>query len=106
MSMKVTKKSVMENYKCIKVGYCKLDNLTRHLTPIVHTEGVYGWNADIYDVGDGYAIVTGYRPFGKTINSKHILALNLRAEQIDNCVFGEITPFDVITVLKNLYEEV
>ena len=28
-----------------------------------HTEGVYGWNADIYEFGQ-FAICTGYRAFG------------------------------------------
>lgn len=33
-----------------------------------YTAGVYGWNADIYEF-DTFAIVTGYRPFGKDILS-------------------------------------
>lgn len=49
----------------IKVGYCGLQQLLRCETPIAYTTNAYGWAADVYDVGDGVAIVTGYAPFGR-----------------------------------------
>lgn len=33
-------------------------------TPIAYTVRREGWAADIYDIGGGVAIVTGYAPFG------------------------------------------
>lgn len=48
----------------ICIGYCDLQYLLRKESRIGYTAGVYGWNADVYDVGNGVAIVTGYRPFG------------------------------------------
>lgn len=49
----------------IKVNYCKLQQLLRCEDPIAYTTNAYGWAADVYDVGDGVAIVTGYAPFGR-----------------------------------------
>lgn len=69
MKIKTTKKSVMgTNARVYEVSYCGLDFLLKYKTPIAYTCGVYGWNADIYSVGC-VAITTGYRPFGKRIDS-------------------------------------
>lgn len=68
MKFRTTQKAVKENFtKVIKVGYCSLQKLLTYETPIAYTCGVYGWNADIYNFGD-VAIVTGYRPFGKSVD--------------------------------------
>ena len=64
MKTQITQKAVKANYdKIISVSYCRLQYLLDWVTPIAYTAGVYGWNADIYDI-NGVAIVTGYRPFG------------------------------------------
>lgn len=65
MKYKTTKKAVMAGYNTvISVGYCDLQKLLSCRKPIAYTAGVYGWNADIYDIGNDVALVTGYRPFG------------------------------------------
>ena len=64
MAMELKKKDVMENYFTISIGYCDLQRLLRYEDKIGYTCGVYGWNADIYVLGN-VAIVTGYRPFGE-----------------------------------------
>lgn len=56
----------------ICIGYCDLQYLLRGESRIGYTAGVYGWNADVYDVGNGVAIVTGNRPFGD-IRPRHSL---------------------------------
>lgn len=64
MKFRATQKAIKESYsKIIGVGYCDLQSLLNFKSPIAYICGVYGWNADIYDI-DGVAIVTGYRPFG------------------------------------------
>ena len=64
MKFKTTRKEINQNYKnVICVGYCQAQDLLRGKNPIAYNAGVYGWNADIYDV-NGVAIVTGYQPFG------------------------------------------
>lgn len=64
MKAKVTKKQVMSyNSKVLEVGYCGLQSLLSRFSPQYYTCGVYGWNADIYEI-ENMCICTGYRPFG------------------------------------------
>ena len=66
MKVQVTAKSVRESYAhIIQIGYCDAQTLLRCAPPHFYTCGVYGWNANVHDVGGGVAIVTGYRPFGE-----------------------------------------
>lgn len=66
MKFKTTKKDIMRNYYCIKVGYCELQRLLSCVAPTAYTCGTYGWNADVYTFEDSNtAIITGYRPFGE-----------------------------------------
>ena len=65
LKVQVTKKQIVDNYKnVISVGYCDLQYLLRFKDARFYTAGVYGWNADIYEINYNTAIVTGYRPFG------------------------------------------
>ena len=64
MKAKVTKKQVMSyNSNVLEIGYCGLQSLLSRFSPQYYTCGVYGWNADIYEIGN-MCICTGYRPFG------------------------------------------
>ena len=68
MKSNVTKKYVnaVYDYK-FSVPYCNLQCLLALEDPYYYTSGVYGWNADIYNIsfaGVNACIVTGYRPFG------------------------------------------
>ena len=44
------------------VGYCKAQFLLMYSRKVGYNAGVYGWNYDVYIVGDD-VIITGYRPF-------------------------------------------
>ena len=67
---RTTKKAVLANYQDVIVTpYCHLQKELAHHSPRYYTAGVYGWNADIYEVehnGEIVAICTGYRPFGNS----------------------------------------
>ena len=66
MKFRTTQKAIRENYNTIIcVPYCGLQNLLNHESPVAYTVRREGWAADIYDMGGGVAIVTGYAPFGK-----------------------------------------
>ena len=84
MKFKTTQKAIKEGYSnIIKVGYCSLQYLLYYKKPIAYTCGVYGWNADIYDVGCGVAICTGYRPFGNVeVDYELSKEYNEKAEKI------------------------
>lgn len=80
---KLTKKWVNETFDTVLcIGYCKLDNILKNVNNSHfegHTEGVYGWNCDIYSFyhnGERIAIVTGSRPFGKKCNYEIVKEYN------------------------------
>ena len=65
MKFKTTQKEIRANYnKIICVPYCGLQTLLNYESPVAYTVRREGWAADIYDMGGGVAIVTGYAPFG------------------------------------------
>lgn len=65
MKFKTTQKEIRANYPTvISVPYCGLQNLLNYESPVAYTVRREGWAADIYDVGGGVAIATGYAPFG------------------------------------------
>ena len=65
MKFRVTQKDIKANFdKIISVPYCSFQNLLCWESPVAYTARREGWAADIYDMGEGVAIVTGYAPFG------------------------------------------
>ena len=86
MRTRTTMKSIRMNYNCYAVGYCELYHLLRYLKPQHYTAGVYGWNADIYIIGNS-AIVTGYRPFGKKVDHSLCKGYDEKARKVlkDEC---------------------
>ena len=65
MKFRVTQKEIKANFdKIVSVPYCGLQNLLNFESPVAYTARREGWAADIYDMGGGVAIVTGYAPFG------------------------------------------
>lgn len=65
MKFKTTQKTIRANYgTIICVPYCGLQDLLNYENPVAYTVRPEGWAADIYDMGGGVAIVTGYAPFG------------------------------------------
>lgn len=84
MKFKTTQKAVKEGYRnIIRIGYCDLQYLLYYKNPVAYTSGGYGWNADIYDVGCGVAICTGYRPFGNVkIDYELVREYDEKAEKI------------------------
>lgn len=66
MKFKTTQKEIRANYnKIICVPFCGLQNLLNYEIPVAYTVRREGWAADIYDMGGGVAIVTGYAPIRK-----------------------------------------
>lgn len=95
MKYKTTKKAVMERHvACVSVGYCNLQKLLNYVSPNAYTCGVYGWNADIYDVSGGYAIVTGYRPFGKSASYELCQKYEKLADKINERYLADELNYD------------
>ena len=81
MKFKTTKRAVMDGHDyVIATGYCAVWDLLRLESPAAYTEGVYGWNADVYSFDDiNVAITTGPRPFGNLKASSETLEKFKRA---------------------------
>lgn len=68
MNKTLTKKAVKElNMPILSVGYCNLQSLLKYISPIGHSESVYGWDCDYFNIC-GTIISTGYRPIGTSID--------------------------------------
>lgn len=90
MKFRTTRKEIMNGFNHVLcVGYADLDSLLNLLSPVGYTCGRDGWNADVYDLAPvelyGWAIVSGYRPFGN-LRVKHETAesYNKAAREIMN----------------------
>ena len=86
MKDRVTQKEIKANFnKIICVPYCSLQNLLYCESPDAYTTRREGWAADIYDMGGGVAIVTGYAPFGNIRPTYELLKrYEKQAESIRN----------------------
>lgn len=84
MKARTTQKFVKRiNRHVIWLYYCEAQNLLRYSAPALYTAGVYGWNADVYNVGAD-AVVTGYRPFGDVRPDPELVKrYDAAAEKID-----------------------
>lgn len=65
LKVQVTKKQIKDNYRnVICVGNLNLYYLLRFKEARFYTAGMYGWNADVYEINNNTVIVMGDRPFG------------------------------------------
>ncbi len=86
MKIKVTARQVKECFSNVyNVSYCGIQYIEQYLPQLMYTCGIYGWNSDIYDCGNGYAISTGYRPCGnKSIDYDISKKYNERFSRLKN----------------------
>lgn len=106
MKFKTTQKAIKEGYnKILCIGYCDLQYLLYYKNPVAYTSGVYGWNADVYDIGGGIAICTGYRPIGN-IRPNHNLQKEYdeKAEKIV-LSWNEYEHDEILKILDDLLNE-
>jgi len=92
MKYKTTKKAVMAGYGTIyAIGYCNLQHLLYFSNPVAYTVNQYGWACDIYDMGGGVAITTGYAPIGVNIEYDLIYSFDCQAADI---IYDYTIPYD------------
>lgn len=108
MKFKTTKKAIMANFnKVIAVPYCGLQYLLNYDTPVAYTASREGWASDVYDIGEGVAIVTGYAPFGNVRPSREVREIyEKQAMQILNNSNWEKTQYLLKELQKAFIEEV
>ena len=84
MKFRATQKAIRAGFPyVVKVGYCGLQTMLNYRSPIAYTTRREGWGCDIYDVGGGVAVATGYAPFGNVkMDYERRQDYERRAEQI------------------------
>lgn len=78
MKRRTTKRDVIASYKYVlSVSNGGLQQLLKYEVPEAYTEGIYGWNADIYTHPDfpNVCICMGDRPFGNMELPSEVLRL-------------------------------
>jgi len=108
MKLKTTNKEIRNQAANIyRFGYCQIQALLYFKQAFAYTSGVYGWNADFYEV-DNCIISTGYRPIGNiTLDYETVRKAEKEAEII---VYSTDMPYDekkthVNELLTNLLKE-
>ena len=82
MKLQTTNKQIKANfYKIIRIGYCDAQYLLAYKKPFAYTCGVYGWNADFYEIGN-ICISTGYRPIGEKVEYNLLQDIEKKAMNI------------------------
>lgn len=68
MKVKVTKKSIKDNFRNVYImDETKAQTIFYGQSPAYYTSGVYGWNCDVYIIDSDTVVTTGYRPFGERL---------------------------------------
>ena len=83
MAFELKRKDVVKEsgYK-LCTGYCNMQNLLCYQDRIGYTCGVYGWNCDVYKIGD-VVLTTGYRGMvGSSIDYDLLRDYELKAEKV------------------------
>ena len=82
MKLQTTNKQIKANfYKIIRIGYCDAQYLLNYKNPFAYTCGIYGWNADFYEIGN-ICISTGYRPIGEKVEYNLLQDIEKKAMNI------------------------
>lgn len=87
MKLKITNKELRNNFSRVyNLSNVGLDRILRFFTPFAYTCGVYGWNADYYNI-EGIIVGIGYRSVvGETIKDTKLIkkfrALEKRASEL------------------------
>lgn len=80
---KVTRGYIYNHYnKVYAISYCGAQALLSRLDRFGYNAGVYGWNYDAYDMGNGICITTGYRPIGEHVDIDKLRLYEQSAERI------------------------
>ena len=83
MKVKITRNDINTNFvKVYSVSYCGAQSLLSTLEPFGYNAGVYGWNYDAYNMGNGICITTGYRPIGEHVDVDKLRLYEQSAERI------------------------
>lgn len=103
MKYRTTNKEINGGFAdVLRVGYCDLQYLLNYESPEAYTCGRDGWHSDIYNIGMGCAISTGYAPIGSKVPYEIIKEYDSKAFKV---IFEDTTIKDKREKLNGLIEE-
>ena len=86
MKVKVTKKSIINNYRHVYwMDETKAQTIFYGQSPAYYTSGVYGWNCDVYIIDSDTVVTAGYRPFGERLPEAIEKDMLKKATRIREC---------------------
>ena len=102
MKMEMTRNQIADLPvdKIVTVGACELQDLLSGVDPIGYNAGNYGWNYDVYVIGD-VCILTGYRVPDKYPRAAKAKEYKRKAYKIAN---SRMPSLDIISELNKLRE--
>lgn len=104
---RTTNREMMNESLCYAVGYGDLQHLFHYKNAVAYTAGIYGWNSDIYVLGDTNTYIsTGYRPCGYRLKDSWIYhAIDFRAKKIiESSLSYEEKKQKLDELIRTLYE--
>lgn len=87
MKYHTTQKAARNSNKIVlAIGYCALQNVLKHESPIAYNSGANGWNFDLYTLDNEISLVTGYRGMSNasTHSANDIKGLNAALRELEN----------------------
>lgn len=102
MKMKMTRNQIADLPvdKIVTAGYCDLEYLLSGIDPVGYNAGIYGWNYDVYIIGD-VGILTGYRVPNKYPRAAKVEEYEQEASKI---VSSRMSSLNIISELNKLRE--
>ncbi len=97
MKTEITKKEIMSRFK--KVYFLRFENgynISRFIDPDYYTCGKYGWNCDVFNIGNQVALSYGYRPFGKEYPEEQQEELVRKLEKLESRYDKGIIKYDTM----------
>ena len=89
MKTEITKKEIMSRFKKVyslrfETGY----KISRFIDPDYYTCGKYGWNCDVFIIGNSVALTYGDRPFGEKYSEEKQQELMEKLDELEE-EYGE-----------------
>lgn len=97
MKTEITKKEIMSRFK--KVYYLRFETgykISRFINPDYYTFGKYGWNCDVFIIGNSVALTYGDRPFGKEYPEEQQEELVRKLEKLESRYDKGVIKYDTM----------
>lgn len=105
MKTRATRKEIVQNFPKVyylpqMTGY----EISRYLFPSYYTCGKYGWNCDVFVIGNGIALTYGNRPFGEKYPEEELKNLTKKLDNLN--LRYDVNAIDFKTMIEKARETI